>query len=172
MKMIIFALALLMLIPVVEGTINVTCISSVNCLGDILNKVNDCSANGEQFYINTSVNCPDGCDSVAGRCNPPVEIDPNAYITETNRSCTDSSTLKIEKQEYKCIGSSCKWQNNTVYKFCDNGCYEGVTELGADCSPTQFNLLLYTMVFFFAFLLLTASFIKIKGKKKGRKWLR
>lgn len=166
MRMLILALVVLLLIPVAEG-INVTCSSSVNCIGDILNRINDCNANGEQFYINTSIDCPDGCDSVAGRCNPAMNIDPNSYIPITNQSCFNNNTLMIEKKEYKCVGNSCKWINNTQYQFCDNGCYENVNELGAECSPSNFNLMIYTMIIFFAFIVIIVSVFKKKKKRRG-----
>lgn len=167
MKLLILAMALLLVFPVVEA-INITCLSSAECVGDNLLRINDCTVNSEPFYVNETISCPDGCDAVAGRCNPPMNIDPNQFIPITNRSCYDDNTLMIESKEFTCAGSTCKWLNETRLQYCDSGCYENVNEQGAGCSPTYFTLFIYTIIFFFAFLILTAWFL---GKKKrGKKW--
>lgn len=165
MKGIIIALVLLSVIPIAQA-INITCSSSAICSGDTLIRVNDCYANSDQFYVNESISCPDGCDPVSGRCNPPIDVNPNKYLPVTNLSCSDENTLMIESREYNCVGSSCKWLNTTTYQHCDNGCYENVDEQGAGCSPTEFNILVYSMIFFFAFIVII---IAVFGKRRGRR---
>jgi len=55
------------------------------------------------------------------------------------------------------------WLNTTISETCANGCYDNMNYLGAGCAPSEFEIVVYTIVIVLAFL---AAFYGIGRMRK------
>ena len=89
----------------------------------------------------------------------------------TQSTCLDSETLATLRNVRYCTGKegnytpTCYWLNTTKLTYCTNGCYENITENGASCSPTNFNL--WILIGFFSII---GIIVLGYSSKRGRKW--
>lgn len=98
----------------------------------------------------------------------PGEISALCDTSWTSASCSDSSTLRLINNcsVYVSEGNETGLCNYMTVKdvTCPNGCYEGVTELGASCSPPDY----WIYIIGFIVIILGIAFIDWAFKRRKR----